>query len=340
MTSIGPLFGFTAFSLFGIVPVYYNQLNDVPVIQVGLHRFVWTFVYTSCLVCILGQRKTFFAHAMTRSNVILLGTSAASLGVSTLVTVWAIQSGYILEVSLGAFLNPITCVLSGLVCLKERLRRWQAIAVILTTIGVGIFTVAYGRFPWVAILLTTCDGVYNLVKKAAPLTPLHGLAMESGILFPFCIVGLIVLEVQGMGVFTHIDLQTDFLLAGTGVMTIVPLLLLVVALQKTPLYGIGLISNLSPTIQFLLGVFVYHESCSTTKLVGFVFLWVSMLVFVADSFFAMKDATAYQEDEIERSTIDVLYELESPTTPIMEELSSPTRTMPHKKIHHVYMVFQ
>ncbi|KAF0708781.1 Aste57867_6217 [Aphanomyces stellatus] len=322
MSSIGPLFGLAAFSLFGITPVYYKLLGDVPVVQVGLHRFAWTFVLTSILVVILGQHKTFLAQALTRSNFVLYGLSASSLGGSTLLLVWAVHSDYILEVSLGAFLNPITFCLLGMVALKERLRRWQLVSVVLTAIGVGIFTVAYGRFPWVAMLLSLSDGVYGLVKKRAPLTPLHGLVMESGILFPFCIVGLIVLEVQGMGVFTHIDLQTDFLLAGTGVMTIVPLLLLVVALQKTPLYGIGLISNVSPTIQFLLGVFVYHESCSTTTLVGFVFLWVSMIVFVTDSFFAMKQGAVQGDklDEGERPTLD----LESPRTPEIYTASTPT----------------
>ncbi|KAF0700523.1 Aste57867_8962 [Aphanomyces stellatus] len=330
MSSMGTLFGLTAFSIYGFVPVYYNQLTAVPVIQIGLHRFAWTFVSSVSMILVLRQHKAFVAQAWTFSNVILYGTSAACLGSSTLLTVWAIHAGYILEVSLGAFLNPITFCLLGMVFLNERLRRWQLVSVALTLMGVGIFTVAYGRFPWVAVLLSLCDGVYGLVKKRAPLTPLHGLAMESGILFPFCIAGLIVLEAQKRGAFAHIDVTTDVLLAGTGVLTIVPLLLFIVAIQTAHLSGIGIISNVSPTIQFLLGVFVYHESCSMTKLIGFVFLWISMIIFIADSFTASKQFVEKANDDDERSTIDVLFELESPTTPVMEEVRSPTGTLLHK----------
>ncbi|ETW05082.1 protein RarD [Aphanomyces invadans] len=288
--SLGIFFGIAAMCIFGVVPIFYKALDNVPVVQIALHRFTWTFPETMLIVLVLGQSKSFYKQAFTQSNFILYGGSAASMGASTILLIWAVNAGYLLEVSLGAFLNPVTMAIFGIGFLKERLSRWQVVSVVLATIGVGIFTVAYGKFPWVAILLTIGDGVYALFKKKAPLTPLHGLALESGILFPICLVGTITLEAQGTGVFTHGLVQTDVLLVASGVMTIVPLLLLVAAMQMTPLYIMGLISNIAPTIQFILGVVVYKEPFSTTKLIGFVFLWVSMAVFGLDSFWAYKAA--------------------------------------------------
>ncbi|ETV86875.1 protein RarD [Aphanomyces astaci] len=290
--SLGVVFGISAFCLFGIVPVYYKSLDNVPAVQIALHRFTWTFPETMLLVLVCGQTKSFYKQAFTKSNFLLYAGSGMSMGASTVLLIWAVNSGYLLEVSLGAFLNPVTMVVVGVGLLKEKLRRWQVVSVALATIGVGIFAVAYGKFPWVAILLTIGDGIYSLFKKKAPLTPLHGLALESGIMFPFCLAGTIILESQGLGVFSHGLLQTDLLLVGTGIMTIIPVLLLVAAMQITPLYVMGLMSNLTPTIQFILGVAVYHEPFSMTRLTGFLFLWVSMAVFGLDSYWAYKESLA------------------------------------------------
>ncbi|KAF0698718.1 Aste57867_10672 [Aphanomyces stellatus] len=290
--SLGVIYGVAAYSIFGIVPVYYKLLADVPPVQVALHRFTWTFPETMLLVILLGQTKEFLKTALTKANFILYAGSATSMACSTVLMIWAVSHGYLLEVSLGAFLNPITMVVIGVGLLKERLRKWQVVSVALAAIGIGIFAVAYGKFPWVAVLLTTGDGVYSLFKKKQPLNALHGMALESGILFPFCLAGVLYIEGLHEGIFGHLSLQTDLLLVGNGVMTIVPVILLVASTQITPLYVMGLISNISPTIQFLMGVFVYHEPFSMTKLVGFVFLWVSMALFALDSFWAYKESKA------------------------------------------------
>ncbi|KAF0717121.1 Aste57867_2484 [Aphanomyces stellatus] len=300
---VGVLFAVSAFCVFGLIPVYFKQLGDVPVIQIALHRFFWTFPETLLILIATGQAKAFFVQAFTRSNFILYGLSALSLAASTMVFVWAVHAGYILEISLGAFLNPLTMVVVGCGFLGERLRRSQVVAVAFAAIGISIFTVSYGRFPWIAILLTMGDGAYAYLKKKAPLSSLHSLALESALLFPFCLAGLVVLEVQGQGAFGHANLSTNLLLVGTGVMTILPLFLLVSAMQRTPLYSIGLFANISPTIQFLVSVFVYHEPFSTSKLIGFVFLWVSIGVFALDSIVAYKASLRADEADVEKGVV-------------------------------------
>ncbi|KAF0698719.1 Aste57867_10673 [Aphanomyces stellatus] len=305
--SLGVIYGITSYFFFGIVPVYYKLLNNVPAVQIALHRFTWTFPETFLIVIALGQTKQFVDQALTRANILLYIGSALTIGGSTIAVIWAVNAGYLLEVSLGAFLNPITFVIIGVILFKERLRKWQVVSVALAAIGVGIFAIAYGKFPWVAILLTCIDGSYSVWKKKQPLSALHGLALEALILFPFCVAGLIYMETSDQGVFTHIDIKTDILLVGNGVMTILPIVFLVAATQITPLYVMGLISNIAPTIQFILGVFVYHEPFSTTKLIGFIFLWFSMGVFALDSFWANKEtkksdksiATTPKDDDID-----------------------------------------
>ncbi|RHX97308.1 hypothetical protein DYB25_005383 [Aphanomyces astaci] len=284
MTGIGILYGVTSFTLFGVMPVYYKFLSTVPAFQIALQRFTWTLPWTFMLLLALRQHKIFAREAFTKANLALYSITAGLVAASTLLVIWAVNSGYLLEVSLGAFLNPITIVTFGVVVLKEKLRLWQVVAVACAAIGVGIFAIAYGKFPWVAMLLTTIDGSYSYVKKKAPLTPLHGMVLESLLMFPVGVVGVVVLEAQGASVLGHVSTQTDVLLIGTGIFANLPLVFLVAATQLAPLYVIGLIANLAPTIQFFFGVFVYNEPFTTTTLVGFCFLWLSMGVFAVDSF--------------------------------------------------------
>jgi chloramphenicol-sensitive protein RarD len=193
--------------------------------------------------------------------------------------VWAVTSGYVVESSLGYFITPLVNVLLGVVVLRERLQPTQWIAVALAAAGVLYLTRLYGQPPWIALGLAASFGTYGLVKKRAPLPPVDGLFLETGVLALPALVYLLMAEATGSGVFLRTGSTRDLLLTGTGPMTVLPLLLFASAVQQVPLSIIGILQYIAPTIQFLLGLFFFHEAFSRSQFVGFACVWLALVLF-------------------------------------------------------------
>ena len=208
------------------------------------------------------------------------------LSVNWLIYVWGVNEGYIVETSLGYFINPLLSVLLGVVFLRERLRLAQWLPISLAAAGVVYLTFTYGRLPWIALSLALSFGLYGLVKKLAPLGSLHGLTLETGMVFIPAAGYLLWAELGGEGHFLHDGLATDLFLMGAGVVTTIPLLMFASAVQRIPLTMIGLMQYIAPTIQFLIGVLVYKEPFDQTRLLGFSLVWVALVLFWAEGFWA------------------------------------------------------
>ena len=284
----GIWFAIAAYGIWGLFPLYWKPLHNVPPLEIIGHRIGWSFILLMLIIVLTRQWRAFRAVAFKRRTLGVYTISALLVSVNWLVYVWAVNAGFIVETSLGYFINPLFSVLLGVVFLREKLRPWQWLPVGLAALGVLIVAFAYGTFPWIAVSLALSFGLYGLVKKQAPLNALQGLTIETGILFIPALIYLLTLETQGQGAFLHSDVTSNLLMIGAGVVTTVPLLLFSSAAQRIPLAWVGIIQYITPTMQFLLGVFVYKEAFSATQFTGFGLVWLALIIFTLEGFLTRK----------------------------------------------------
>ena len=255
----GILYALGAYFIWGLTPIYWKMLRHVPAIQLIGHRVAWSFILLSVVLFATRQWPELRSRVSERRTMRIYLFAAALVGCNWFVYVWSVNSGYIVEASLGYFINPLLSVLLGVVFLRERLRPFQWAAVGLAAAGVIYLTAAYGRPPWIALGLASTFGLYGLVKKIAPLSSLHGLTVETGILFIPSVIFLAYQNRLGQGAFLHSGIGSDFLMAGAGLVTTIPLLMFVSAARRIPLTTVGILQYITPTCQFLIGVILYSR---------------------------------------------------------------------------------
>jgi chloramphenicol-sensitive protein RarD len=279
----GILYGIGAYVLWGFFPIYWKLLHHVPALQLLGHRIGWSFLLLAAVIWLSGQWPELRA-ALNRRTFLIYSLAAVLIGLNWLTYVWAVNAGYIVETSLGYFINPLLSVLMGVIFLRERLRAAQWLPVGLAAAGVIYLTFVYGRLPWIALALAFTFGLYGLVKKLAPLGSLYGLTLETGILFLPALAYLVFVERNGQGAFLHTGLLSDALMVGAGVVTTIPLLMFASAARSIPLTMVGILQYIAPTLQFLLGVFVYKEPFDHAHLIGFSIVWLALVIFWVENF--------------------------------------------------------
>ena len=282
----GILYGIGAYSLWGLFPIYWKWLQHVPAPQLLGHRIGWSFLLLMAVILATRRGQDFRSTALTARTLRIYFAAAILIGVNWLTYVWAVNAGFIVETSLGYFINPLLSVLMGVIFLRERLRPAQWVPVGLAAAGVAYLTLVYGRPPWIALLLAFSFGIYGLVKKVAPLGSLYGLTLETGILFLPALIFLVYSDSAGAGAFLHTGLRTDLLLVGAGVVTTIPLLMFASAAQRIPLSMVGILQYIAPSLQFLLGVLYYREPFDRSHFIGFGIVWAALIIFWAESFIA------------------------------------------------------
>lgn len=279
----GILYGIGAYALWGFFPIYWKQLHHVPALQLLGHRIGWSFLLLAAMIWVRGEWPELRA-ALNKRTWGIYTIAAVLIGLNWLTYVWAVNAGYIVETSLGYFINPLFSVLMGVIFLRERLRPAQWVPVGVAAAGVVYLTFVYGRLPWIALVLACTFGLYGLVKKLAPLGSLYGLTLETGILFIPAFLYLIFMERSGQGAFLHTGLLSDALMVGAGVVTTIPLLMFASAARSIPLTMVGILQYIAPTLQFLLGVFVYKEPFDHAHLLGFSIVWLALILFWVENF--------------------------------------------------------
>jgi chloramphenicol-sensitive protein RarD len=290
MKDRGILYAVGAYIAWGLFPIYWKLLSDVPALQLLGHRILWSFILLVGIILLKHRWADFRSHLNARIVRIYL-VSALLLGVNWLTYVWAVNAGFIIETSLGYFISPLLSVLMGVIFFREKLRALQWIPILLAASGVLYLTVSYGSLPWIALTLAFTWVCYSLVKKAAPLGSLYGVSLETGILFLPALSFLIFAGISGAGVFLHNGIQTDLLLIGAGAVTTIPLLMFASAVQRIPLSMIGILQYISPTLQFLVGFLVFQEPFSRTSLIGFGIVWLALILFWLENNYARRKST-------------------------------------------------
>jgi chloramphenicol-sensitive protein RarD len=274
----GAAFGVAAYGIWGLFPLYWPLLAPTPALQILAHRMVWSLVF---IIGVLAYKRNFGFIAQLRHDrrrVGLLSLAAVLITINWGVYIWGVNSGHVIETSLGYFVNPLVSIALGVVVLHERLRRVQWIAVAIGAVAVLIIAVDYGRLPWIALTLAFSFGGYGLVKKIAATPAVESLAIETSVMAPFAIAYLVAMQLRGTGSFGHVAAGTDALLVACGAVTAIPLLLFAGATRRVPLSVMGLMQFITPVLQFLVGVYVRHEPLPTSELIGFLLVWVALLV--------------------------------------------------------------
>jgi len=288
--------GVAAYSLWGVFPLVFHRLQSVSALEILLHRVVWSF---ALVVILLGlRRRRGWLRPALGDRAVLTKAVAASLLVALnwLVYIWAVNSGQVIEAALGYYINPLLTVGLGVVVLHERLRRLQVAALLLGALAVALLTAAYGRPPWIALVLAVSFAGYGFLKKSVGLAAVESLALETTVLLPFAATGLLVLQIRGTAALGHGSVGRDALLVSLGVVTAVPLLLFGTAAGRIPLSLLGLLQYLTPTLQLACGVLLLGEALSGARLVGFFVVWGALTVLGVD---ALRSARQWRQPAIE-----------------------------------------
>jgi chloramphenicol-sensitive protein RarD len=283
--------GAAAYGIWGLFPIYWKLVAHVPAGQVLAHRIVWSCAALGLLLAWPGRTR--LPRGTVTPKVVALYLAAAILiGVNWYLYVWAVGHDFVVETSLGYYITPLVNVLFGVLVFHERLRPAQWLAIAIAAAGVIQLTFAYGALPWIAFGLAASFGSYGLAKKKAPLDPLEGLTLETAILCPLALLYLVIIHQAGEGAFLRTGATIDALMVGGGLVTTVPLLLFAAAVRSVPLSVIGILQYIGPTIQFMLGVFVYGEPFSHTQFIGFSIVWTALAIYAVDSLRARRVAQA------------------------------------------------
>jgi chloramphenicol-sensitive protein RarD len=275
----GALAGMGAYVLWGLFPIYWRLLERVPALEILAHRMIWSLVFVAVILTVQKDWRWLGLALRNRRTVVTYTVAAILLSVNWGTYIWAVNAGYVVEASLGYFINPLVNVLLGVAFLGEKLRTGQVVAVVLAGLGVVYLTVSYGSLPWISLVLAFTFGLYGLIKKTAALESMHGFSLETLVLFLPALVYLLYREAAGVGAFVHLGLVPTLLLILAGPVTSVPLLLFGYAARRVPLSMLGFLQYIAPTLQFILGVFVYIEPFPPARLVGFCIIWVALLVY-------------------------------------------------------------
>lgn len=278
----GIVYAALAFVWWGLFPLYFRLVTTVPAPEVLAHRVVWCLLFLSAVLT--WRRQWGWLRQVLRQPKVLgaFMLSALMIGANWLAYIWAVLHGHVLESSLGYFITPLVNVLLGVTLLHERLRRAQWIALGIAALGVVWLTVQAGRPPWIALELAITFGAYGLLRKVAALGALEGLTLETLLLVPLALLVLGFAMANGTSRFPADDLPTNLWMIALGPITAVPLLLFAAGARRLSMATLGIVQYIGPSIQFVLGVTVFNEPFSVGRLIGFVCIWLALMIYSVD----------------------------------------------------------
>lgn len=277
----GTISAVSAFFLWGFTPLYWSRLRGIPAMEMLVHRVWWSFPLIWLVVYIRRRRGRDTTAGLLADRRTLLWAAGAGILVAAnwLIYVWAVSQGRTLDASLGYYMNPLVSVALGTIVLRERLEGLQKAALALAVAGVLYLTIWFGSFPWISIVLACSFGVYGLIKKRIPVGPVESLALEITFIAPFALGYILWQELSGQGAFFKEGWDKTALLFGGGAVTVFPLLLFGYATRAIRLSDVGFIQYISPTMMVLIGVFILKEPFHPTRLPGFVFVWIGLVLY-------------------------------------------------------------
>jgi chloramphenicol-sensitive protein RarD len=279
----GLLNGFAAYGMWGLVPLFWPLLKPAGAMEILAHRMVWSLAVVALVLLVM--RRWAWAGELLRQprRLGLITVAATVITVNWGVYIWAVNSGHVVEASLGYFINPLVTIAMGVLLLKERLRPVQWAAVAVGFAAVLVLTIGYGRPPWISLCLAFSFATYGLVKKKVSLGGIESLAAETAVQFVPALAYLLWLSAHGESTFASHGAEHAALLAATGVVTALPLVCFGAAAIRVPLSTLGLLQYLAPVFQFLLGILYFHEAMPPERWAGFALVWLALFLLTGDA---------------------------------------------------------
>ncbi|RYB93536.1 EamA family transporter RarD [Nocardioides oleivorans] len=279
----GLLLGALAYILWGTLPVYWALLEPGGAVEILAHRLLWSLL-TMVVVLVAWRRTGSFRDLLReRRKVLLISGAAVLITINWGTYIWGVDNGRVVETSLGYFINPLVTVLLGVLVLGERLRRLQWVAMGIAFVAVGVLTVDYGRPPWIALVLALSFAAYGLAKKTAAVEAVESITLETLVMAPLALAYVVWLSAAGQSSFASHGLGHALLLTTTGIVTAIPLMLFGAAAIRVSMVSLGLLQYFAPTIQFALGILVFHEEMPASRWIGFALVWVALVVFTVET---------------------------------------------------------
>lgn len=272
-----------SFFFWGLFPLYFHAIDEVAPLEILAHRMLWSLLFLGIVLCLRRQWK--WLGQVTRQPRVIGGfiASACLLSGNWFIYIWAINNGHVIDASLGYFITPLINVMLGFLLLQERLRRGQWLAIGLAGCGVAWLALQAGQLPWIALMLAATFGGYGLMRKTAALGALEGLSFETLLLFPLAFSYVAWLTYHGHNSFiSSASASTRWLLAASGPITAIPLLLFASGARRIPLSVLGLLQYIAPSMQLLIGVWIFHEGFTTQRMIGFVIIWCALLLYAGE----------------------------------------------------------
>lgn len=282
LTTNGAYFAVTAYFIWGVLPVYFKQLQSIPATEILSHRIIWSFLLTIIIILLLNKREALMIALRSKATRWALLLSTTLIGFNWGLYIWSVNSNHILDASLGYYINPLINILLGMLFFRERLDRVRAVATALCIFAVILEVVQFGRLPWIALLLASSFAIYGLVRKKLGVDSFSGMVMETGLMLPLAIGYLLWTTTPSSNLLDN-DLWTNSLLLAAGPVTMIPLICFATAANRISLSSLGFFQYISPSCMFLLAVLVYDEPIQPEKMATFGLIWLALLILSVDS---------------------------------------------------------
>ncbi|WP_062232158.1 EamA family transporter RarD [Fictibacillus sp. FJAT-27399] len=281
--SIGIWYAALSYLMWGFLPLYWKPLQSVESGDVLAHRILWSFVFMILVILFMKKTSSFFSNLQSlflqKKNFFAVLSSSLLISANWLMYIWAVNNNHVVEASLGYYINPLVSVLLGIIVLKEKLNYWQIVSFGVALVGVGLLTFQYGKFPWIAVSLALSFGLYGLTKKMGSYDSILGLTYETMFVAPLALIYIVFAQQKGTEAFAAQNSTVTLLLMGAGIVTAIPLLCFAQGAKRISLSMIGFLQYIAPTIMLILGVFLYHEDFSNTRLFSFILIWMALVIF-------------------------------------------------------------
>ncbi|QOS99310.1 EamA family transporter RarD [Brevibacterium sp. JNUCC-42] len=276
---VGVLYAIAAYTMWGFLPIYWKSVSFIPPGEILAHRILWSLIFAIVLVGLSKNWKRVMDFMKKPKSLLLFLLASVLISANWMIYIWAVNSGHIVETSLGYYINPLLNVALGMLFFRERLDFWQLISLLFAAVGVCWMAINFGQLPWISLSLALSFGIYGVVKKLIQTDSITSLTLETVPVALISLVYIFWLQSQGSGSFGIADWGTDLLLIGSGIATAMPLLAFASAAQRVSLSTLGFIQYLAPTIQLAIAVFLYKESFTHSHLLSFICIWSALVLY-------------------------------------------------------------
>lgn len=277
MKAMGIVYALAAYLAWGILPLYWKTIQDVPALQILAHRVLWSFFTFAGMALFMGKWRAIIEILQNSRKRVTVFLGAIIISVNWFIFIWAVNNNHIIECSLGYYINPLVSMFLGITVLKERLNRWQLFAFFLAAVGVIIQTIHFGSIPWISLGLAISFALYGFVKKVGGLDSTTSLTMETFMLLPVAVI--LLLGQNGITFFGRLPFSTIILLVLSGLITALPLLWFANAASRINLTTLGILQYFAPTIQLFIGVVIFKEAFTTGHALSFPFIWLALIIY-------------------------------------------------------------